>query len=139
MDMVETSASSASSVKIPADQRVRILLVDDQPANLLALEAILGDLGYNLVKARSGKEAIQRLLTEEFALILLDVQMPDLDGFETAQLIRGREESRRTPIIFLTAFENTIFVVEAEEGVTWTKPEELDFDPRNAKSPLPKL
>jgi PAS domain S-box-containing protein len=94
------------------EQRVNILLVDDRPANLLALEAILQDLGHNLVQARSGGEALQRLAGGEFALVLLDVRMPGLDGFETARLIRGREESRHTPIIFLTAFEDDRFPVE---------------------------
>src|ERR1700676_5187387 len=90
---------------LPSEQRANILLVDDQPANLLALEAILQELGHNLVKARSGEETLQRLLGDEFAVVLLDMQMPGLDGFETAKLIRSREESRHTPIIFLTAFE----------------------------------
>jgi PAS domain S-box-containing protein len=96
---------------LPPEQRVNILLVDDQPANLLALEVILQDLGHNLVQARSGEEALRRLAGGEFALILLDVRMPGLDGFETARLIRGREESRHTPIIFLTAFESDRFLV----------------------------
>jgi PAS domain S-box-containing protein len=86
-----------------ADDRVNILLVDDQPANLLALESILEDMGQNLVKAESGRAALRALLDEEFAVILLDVQMPDLNGFETASLIRERDKSRDTPIIFLTA------------------------------------
>jgi PAS domain S-box-containing protein len=81
----------------------RILLVDDHPSNLLALEAILEPLGQQLVKASSGQEALRYLLREDFAVILLDVQMPDLDGFETARLIRQRQRSRYTPIIFLTA------------------------------------
>jgi signal transduction histidine kinase len=80
--------------------------VDDHPNNLLALEAVLADLGQNVVKAASGDEALRCLLSRDFAVILLDVQMQDLDGFETAKLIRGREKSRQTPIIFLTAFEN---------------------------------
>ncbi len=84
-------------------EKVNILLVDDQPANLLALEAILSELGENLVKAQSGHAALRALLEREFAVILLDVQMPDLDGFETASLIRERHKSRDTPIIFLTA------------------------------------
>jgi len=88
---------------IPADERVNILLVDDQPANLLALESILADMGQNLVKAESGRAALKALLDDEFAVILLDVQMPDLNGFETAGLIRERDKSRDTPIIFLTA------------------------------------
>jgi signal transduction histidine kinase/DNA-binding response OmpR family regulator len=90
-----------------ADAKVNILLVDDQPGNLLALEAILEDLGQNLVKARSGTEALRRLLDADFALILMDVQMPDMDGLETAALIRQRDRSRHTPIIFLTAHERT--------------------------------
>jgi signal transduction histidine kinase/DNA-binding response OmpR family regulator len=87
------------------DPNVKILLVDDQPGNLLALEAILEALGPQLVKARSGAEALKRLLEDDFALILLDVQMPGMDGLETAALIRQRDKSRHTPIIFLTAYE----------------------------------
>jgi signal transduction histidine kinase/DNA-binding response OmpR family regulator len=86
---------------------VNILLVDDQPANLLALEAILEGLGQNLVRAQSGPEALKRLLKDEFAVILLDVQMPGMDGLETAALIRQRDKTRHTPIIFLTAHERT--------------------------------
>jgi signal transduction histidine kinase len=82
--------------------KVNILLVDDEPSNLLALEAILGDLGQNLVKAASGREALREVLTNDFALILLDVQMPGLTGIETAAAIRERERSRHIPIIFLT-------------------------------------
>src|SRR5918999_227883 len=84
-------------------ERVDILLVDDHEENLLTLEAILTDPAYNLVRARSGREALKEVLRHDFALILLDVAMPDLDGYETASLIRGRERSRETPIIFLTA------------------------------------
>ena len=81
----------------------RILLVDDRPDNLLALRAVLEPLGLDLVEAASGEEALRHLLAGEFALIILDVQMPGLDGFETARLIRGRERTRYVPIIFLTA------------------------------------
>jgi signal transduction histidine kinase len=81
----------------------RVLLVDDRPDNLLALRAVLEPLGLNLVEAASGEEALRHLLAGEFALIILDVQMPVLDGFETARLIRGRERTRYVPIIFLTA------------------------------------
>jgi diguanylate cyclase (GGDEF)-like protein len=83
--------------------RVNILLVDDRPENLLALEAVLEPLGQNLIKASSGEEALKRLLSDDFAVILLDVQMPGLDGFETAELIKAREKTRHIPIIFLTA------------------------------------
>jgi two-component system sensor histidine kinase/response regulator len=91
----------------PDGGQVNILLVDDQPANLMALEAMLQGLGQNLVKAESGREALKQLLTNEFAVILLDVKMPDMDGFETAALIRERDKSRDTPIIFLTAADKT--------------------------------
>ena len=87
--------------------QVNILLVDDQPANLLALEAMLQGLGQNLIKAESGREALKWLLTHDVAVILLDVKMPDMDGFETAALIRQRDKSRDTPIIFLTAADKT--------------------------------
>src|SRR5688572_24219305 len=86
-----------------SEQPINILLVDDRPENLLALEALLQPLGYYLVKARSGQEALRYVLQYDFAVILLDVQMPNMDGFETAELIRRRELSRSTPIIFLTA------------------------------------
>jgi signal transduction histidine kinase len=82
---------------------VHILIVDDHEENLLALEAILADPAYHHVRARSGRDALKEVLRRDFALILLDVAMPDLDGYETASLIRGRERSRETPIIFLTA------------------------------------
>nr|WP_211193707.1 response regulator EpsF [Pyxidicoccus fallax] len=78
-------------------------MVDDHSSNLLALEAILEPLGQRLVKASTGPEALRWLLLEDFALILLDVQMPGMDGFETARLIRQRQRTRYTPIIFLTA------------------------------------
>ena len=87
--------------------KVNILLVDDQPANLLALEAMLQGLEQNLIKAESGREALKWLLTHDVAVILLDVKMPDMDGFETAAMIRERDRSRDTPIIFLTAADKT--------------------------------
>jgi PAS domain S-box-containing protein len=83
--------------------RARILMVDDRPENLMALEAILEPLGHELVRATSGEEALRQVLLHEFACILLDVQMPGMNGFETAELIKSRERSRSTPIIFLTA------------------------------------
>jgi two-component system, sensor histidine kinase and response regulator len=87
--------------------KVNILLVDDQPANLIALEAMLEDLGQNLIRAESGREALKRLLSDDFAVILLDVKMPEMDGFETAALIRQRDRSRHTPILFLTAADTS--------------------------------
>jgi CheY-like chemotaxis protein/anti-anti-sigma regulatory factor len=90
-----------------SQETVNILMVDDHPQNLLALEAVLGDMGQNLVRANSGREALKHLLDREFALILLDVQMPGLDGYETAALAREREQSRHTPIIFLTAINQS--------------------------------
>ena len=85
------------------DQRVNLLLVDDRPENLLALEAILEELGQNLIRAESGEEALKKVLQDDFAAILLDVQMPGMNGFEVAQIIKSREKSRHVPIIFLSA------------------------------------
>jgi CheY-like chemotaxis protein len=85
---------------------VRILLVDDRPENLVALEAILGSLDHELVRAASGEEALKALLTTEFALILLDASMPGMDGFETAARIKRRERTRDIPILFLTAHQD---------------------------------
>lgn len=82
---------------------INILLVDDRPENLLALEAILDSPSYRLVKARSGDEALRSLLKHPFSLILLDVQMPGLNGFETAKLIKSREMLRHIPIVFMSA------------------------------------
>jgi CheY-like chemotaxis protein len=82
-----------------------ILMVDDRPENLLALEAILAGLGHDLVRAGSGAEALKYLLTKEVALILLDVQMPGMDGYETAAQIKARDRTRHIPIVFLTAID----------------------------------
>lgn len=82
---------------------VNILIVDDRDENLVALDAVLSDPGYRIVRARSGREALKEVLDQDFALILLDVLMPGVDGYETAVLIRERPRSRQTPIIFLTA------------------------------------
>ena len=91
-------------LSVPAREvRGSILVVDDHPENLLALEATLSYLEQDIVKANSGREALKLLLDREFAVILLDVHMPDMDGFETAALIRSREKSQAIPIIFLTA------------------------------------
>lgn len=90
---------------MPAKRRVNLLLVDDSPANLVVMQSLLGALDENLVLATSGQEALERLLEQDFAAILLDVRMPVMDGFETAKLIRGRKKTRQTPIIFVTAEE----------------------------------
>ena len=102
--MTATLGESAVDVeRASRDDRVNILLVDDRAENLLALEAILEPLGERTVRAHSGDEALKYLLTDDFAVILLDVQMPGLNGFETAELIKSRERTRYIPIIFLTA------------------------------------
>jgi signal transduction histidine kinase len=88
---------------VAVKKQVNILVVDDRDENLMAVEAVLDDPGYRLVRARSGREALKEVLDQDFALILLDVVMPDVDGYETATLIRERPRSRQTPIIFLTA------------------------------------
>ena len=84
-------------------ERVKLLLVDDRPENLLALEAILEPLGQVLIRANSGPDALKQVLAEDFAAILLDVQMPGMNGFEVAEIIKSRERSRTIPIIFLSA------------------------------------
>jgi CheY-like chemotaxis protein len=89
----------------PMITRAKILLVDDRPENLLALEAILSSLDQELVRAHSGEEALRALLKDEFALILLDAQMPGMDGFETATRIKRRNRTKDVPIIFLTAVD----------------------------------
>jgi PAS domain S-box-containing protein len=86
--------------------RMKILLVDDNPENLVSLEASLESLGQSLVLAQSGMEALRYLLEDDFAAILLDVKMPDMDGFQTAELIRARKRSRHTPILFLTGYKS---------------------------------
>ena len=87
--------------------KVNILLVDDQPGKLLTYEAILSDLGENLIKASSGNEALEHLLETEFALVLLDVCMPNIDGFELASLIRQHPRCQRTAIIFVSAIASS--------------------------------
>src|SRR5688500_8529300 len=86
--------------------RATILIVDDRPENLLALEALLEPLDCDMLRAHSGLEALKVLLSREVALILMDVQMPQMDGFEAATLIKEREKSRHIPIIFVTALSN---------------------------------
>jgi PAS domain S-box-containing protein len=100
--MIEPLAGPAFSVE-PDPARATILMVDDHAANLLALEAILSPLGHPLVKAHSGDEALKQILQRDFALILLDVQMSGMSGFETAALVKQHPRSRHIPIIFITA------------------------------------
>src|SRR5438270_13629761 len=85
-------------------ERANILIVDDLPEKLLVFKTILEDLGQNLVMVHSGSEALREVLHSEFAVILLDVNMPDIDGIETASLIRRYKRSAHTPIIFITAY-----------------------------------
>src|SRR6185295_3849114 len=89
-------------------ERVKILVVDDVPDKVLAIDAILESLGQTIVKAYSGREALRCLLKDDFAVILLDVNMPEMDGFEAAALIRQRKRSEHTPIIFVTAFNDDV-------------------------------
>ncbi|MFH9635803.1 two-component system response regulator, partial [Streptomyces rimosus] len=88
------------------DERAGILLVDDMEDNLAALEAVLGSLGEPLVRARSGEEAMKALLRQEFAVVLLDILMPGMDGFETASNIKRLDQTKDIPIIFLTGTES---------------------------------
>ncbi len=85
------------------NEHPNILLVDDKIENLLALEVILKEFECNLIRATSGQQALRRVLEHEFALVLLDVQMPGMDGFEVAELMKSRQESKDIPIIFITA------------------------------------
>jgi two-component sensor histidine kinase/ActR/RegA family two-component response regulator len=120
---------------VSATELPRVLLVDDHPENLLALESLLDGLDVELVRANSGTEALKSLLNDDFALILLDVQMPGMDGFETATLIRSRQRSRYTPIIFVTAIyksdENVHYGYAVGAADYITKP--LDSDVLKAK------
>src|ERR1044071_5829378 len=98
---------SYSATNPAEESTVNILMVDDSPDKLLAMESVLTSLGQNLIRAYSGEEALRLLLKKEFALILLDVNMPGMDGFETAQMIRKRKSLEHIPIIFVTALSTT--------------------------------
>jgi PAS domain S-box-containing protein len=102
--------TTATSRQLASEQsghdRIKILLVDDTPENLVSLEAALDGLGQDLVLANSGTEALRHLLEDDFAAILLDVKMPEMDGFQTAELIRSRKRSRDIPILFLTGYKS---------------------------------
>src|SRR6202167_6495992 len=89
------------------DQKVNILMVDDQPAKLLSYEVMLAELGENLIKAASAKEALEVLLRTDVAVVLMDVSMPELDGFELAMMIRQHPRFQRTAIIFISAVHLT--------------------------------
>src|SRR6185503_12096348 len=119
---------------IGSQPRANVLLVDDRAENLLALESVLTELDQNLVQATSAQDALRHLLLEDFALILLDVQMPGLSGFELAELIRERERTQHTPIIFISAesvHEQNIFKGYSLGAVDYlTKP----VDPEILKS-----
>src|SRR6185369_8934821 len=103
---MQVPANATQAARVSGERRIKILLVDDTPENLVSLEAALSGLGEQLVLANSGKEALRYLLEDDFAAILLDVRMPEMDGFETAELIRSRPRSRQTPILFLTGYRN---------------------------------
>jgi len=90
-----------------SDDRVNILMVDDQPGKLLTYEAILSDLGENLIKASSAKEALEKLLKADVAVVLMDVSMPEIDGFELAEIIRQHPRFQKTAIIFISAVHLT--------------------------------
>ncbi len=92
---------------MPQDDKVNILMVDDQPAKLLSYEVILEELGENLIKASSGKEALEYLLKHDTAVVLMDVSMPELDGFELAEMIRQHPRFQKTAIIFISAVHLT--------------------------------
>src|SRR5213082_3342385 len=92
-----------------ASEKVNILLVDDQPARLLTYQSVLSELGQNLVCAHSGLEALDKLMREEFAVVLLDVSMPEMDGFEAARLIHDHPRFEKTPIIFVTGVHDSEF------------------------------
>jgi len=89
------------------DEKMNILLVDDHPAKLLTYEAVLSDLGENLIKAGSGMEALEKLLKNDVALVLMDVSMPGLDGFETAEMIHQHPRFEKTPIVFVSGIHVT--------------------------------
>src|SRR6266571_2061212 len=88
------------------DEPIKILIVDDEPKNLTVLETVLDDPSYRLVRAESAEQALLALLVDDFALLILDIRMPGVTGFELAQLIKARKKNAHVPIIFLTAYYN---------------------------------
>src|SRR5436305_2107742 len=103
---MQMPVNATQTARVSGERRMKILLVDDTPENLVSLEAALSGLDEELVLANSGKEALRHLLHDDFAAILLDVRMPEMDGFETAELIRSRPRSKQIPILFLTGYRN---------------------------------
>src|SRR5665213_1539209 len=101
--MAQQIMNTMTGEEVQSSTKTNVLVVDDRPDGLLALEAVLSCAQYNLFKASSGQEALRSALFNDYAVILLDVQMPELDGFETATLLRENFRSRDTPIIFVTA------------------------------------
>src|SRR5262245_65588412 len=107
--------STRMSENTMRDDKTNILVVDDLPEHLLVMESVLEELDENIITARSGAEALRQVMQHDFAVILMDVNMPDMDGYETAQLIRRRKKSAHTPIIFITAYADEL---QAGRGYT---------------------
>src|SRR6516225_1046971 len=104
---IKTNAAGEAPDKASAPDRVNILMVDDQPGKLLTYEAILSDLGENLIKTTSAKEALEKLLKTDVAVVLMDVSMPEIDGFELTEIIRQHPRFQKTAIIFISAVHLT--------------------------------
>src|SRR5215470_1396246 len=104
--MAKTRITAAATPVLPGQAPINILIVDDEPKNLTVLEAILDDPDYRLVRAASAEQALLALLADEFALLILDIRMPDVTGFELAHMIKARKKNANVPIIFLTAYYN---------------------------------
>jgi PAS domain S-box-containing protein len=104
--VAKTKIGAAATPVLPSQAPINILIVDDEPKNLTVLEAILDDPGYRLVRAASAEQALLALLADEFGLLILDIRMPDVTGFELAQMIKARKKNANVPIIFLTAYYN---------------------------------
>lgn len=134
VDTGQTDESEAERVGFTSVDVLPLLLVDDHPENLQALEGVLSPLGYPLLLASSGAEALRLLLEHDVALILLDVRMPDLDGLETARLIKSRERTRDVPIVFLTAADDDIGDVLRGYGVGAIDYLLKPFDPQLLRS-----
>src|SRR5215475_8665310 len=106
-EVANNTTSRAADPGMHGQDRVNILMVDDQPGKLLSYEAILAELGENLVKATSAKEALEKLLKMDVAVVLMDVSMPEIDGFELAEIIRQHPRFQKTAIIFISAVHLT--------------------------------